>query len=62
MIRTAGTELDINCACTLLAQYCANGTRYNQDDLVEFRTEKGIHRLIPGITPVKWLSDCTGPR
>ena len=23
---------------------------YNQDDLVELRTEKGIHRLIPGIT------------
>ena len=23
---------------------------YNQDDLVELRTEKGIHKLIPGIT------------
>ena len=23
---------------------------YNQDDLVELRTKKGIHRLIPGIT------------
>lgn len=23
---------------------------YNQDDLIKFRTEKGIHRLIPGIT------------
>jgi len=23
---------------------------YNQDDLVELRTDKGIHRLIPGIT------------
>ena len=23
---------------------------YNQDDLVELRTEKGVHRLIPGIT------------
>ena len=23
---------------------------FNQDDLVELRTEKGIHRLIPGIT------------
>ena len=23
---------------------------YNQDDLVELRTEKGIHQLIPGIT------------
>ncbi len=23
---------------------------YNQDDLVEFRTEKGIHKLIPGVT------------
>ena len=34
--------------------------RYNQDDLVELRTGKGIHKLIPGITPVKWLSDCTG--
>jgi len=33
---------------------------YNQNDLVELRTEKGVHRLIPGITPVKWLSDCTG--
>ena len=33
---------------------------YSQDDLVELRTEKGIHKLIPGITPVKWLSDCTG--
>jgi len=28
--------------------------------LVELRTGNGIHRLIPGITPVKWLSDCTG--
>jgi len=33
---------------------------YNQDDLVGLRTGKGIHKLIPGITPVKWLSDCTG--
>ncbi len=33
---------------------------FNQDDLIELRTGKGIHRLIPGITPVKWLSDCTG--
>jgi len=33
---------------------------YNQDDLVGLRTGKGIHRLIPGITPVKWLSDFTG--
>ncbi len=33
---------------------------YNQDDLIELRTGKGIHKLIPGITPVKWLSDCTG--
>ncbi len=23
---------------------------FNQDDLVKFRTEKGVHRLIPGIT------------
>jgi len=23
---------------------------YNQDDLIKLRTEKGIHRLIPGIT------------
>jgi O-antigen biosynthesis protein WbqP len=23
---------------------------YNQDDLVKFRTEKGIHKIIPGIT------------
>jgi O-antigen biosynthesis protein WbqP len=23
---------------------------YNQDDLIELRTEKGIHRLVPGIT------------
>ena len=23
---------------------------YNQDDLVELRTQKGIHKLIPGIT------------
>jgi O-antigen biosynthesis protein WbqP len=23
---------------------------YNQDDLVKLRTEKGIHRLVPGIT------------
>ena len=23
---------------------------YNQDDLVELRTEKGIHKLIPGVT------------
>jgi O-antigen biosynthesis protein WbqP len=23
---------------------------YNQDDLIELRTEKGVHRLIPGIT------------
>ena len=23
---------------------------YNQDDLIEMRTERGIHRLIPGIT------------
>jgi len=29
-------------------------------DLVGLRTGKGIHKLIPGITPVKWLSDCTG--
>jgi len=33
---------------------------YNQDDLIELRTGKGIDKLIPGITPVKWLSDCTG--
>jgi len=33
---------------------------FNQHDLVELRTGKGIHGLIPGITPVKWLSDCTG--
>ncbi len=33
---------------------------FNQDDLVGLRTGKGIHKLIPGITPVKWLSDCTG--
>ena len=33
---------------------------YNEDHLVELRTGKEIHRLIPGITPVKWLSDCTG--
>jgi O-antigen biosynthesis protein WbqP len=26
---------------------------YNQDDLIGLRTEKGVHRLIPGITPVK---------
>jgi len=23
---------------------------YNQDDLVELRTKKGIHKLVPGIT------------
>lgn len=23
---------------------------YNQDDLIKLRTEKGIHRLVPGIT------------
>jgi O-antigen biosynthesis protein WbqP len=23
---------------------------YNQDDLIALRTEKGIHRLIPGVT------------
>ncbi len=23
---------------------------YNQDDLIELRTKKGIHKLIPGIT------------
>jgi len=23
---------------------------YNQDDLVELRTKKGVHKLIPGIT------------
>jgi len=28
---------------------------FNQDDLIALRTEKGIHRLIPGITPVKWI-------
>ncbi len=33
---------------------------FNQDGLVGLRTGKGIHKLIPGITPVKWLSDCTG--
>jgi len=27
---------------------------FNQDDLIALRTEKGVHRLIPGITPVKW--------
>ncbi len=27
---------------------------YNQDDLVALRTEKGVHKIIPGITPVKW--------
>jgi O-antigen biosynthesis protein WbqP len=27
---------------------------YNQDDLIALRTEKGVHCLIPGITPVKW--------
>ena len=26
---------------------------FNQDDLIALRTEKGVHRLIPGITPVK---------
>lgn len=33
---------------------------FNQDDLIELRTQKGIHKLIPGVTPVKWLPDCTG--
>ena len=23
---------------------------YNQDDLVDLRTKKGIHRLVPGVT------------
>jgi O-antigen biosynthesis protein WbqP len=23
---------------------------YNQDDLVELRTKKGVHRLVPGVT------------
>src|SRR4030065_1663967 len=27
---------------------------FNQDDLIALRTEKGIHLLVPGITPVKW--------
>ena len=27
---------------------------FNQEDLIALRTEKGVHRLIPGITPVKW--------
>ena len=27
---------------------------FNQDDLIALRTERGVHRLIPGITPVKW--------
>ena len=27
---------------------------YDQDDLIALRVEKGVHRLIPGITPVKW--------
>jgi O-antigen biosynthesis protein WbqP len=27
---------------------------YNQDDLIELRTKKGIHKLVPGITQVKW--------
>jgi O-antigen biosynthesis protein WbqP len=27
---------------------------FNQDDLIALRAEKGKHRLIPGITPVKW--------
>jgi O-antigen biosynthesis protein WbqP len=27
---------------------------YNQVDLIALRTEKGIHKIIPGITPVKW--------
>jgi O-antigen biosynthesis protein WbqP len=27
---------------------------FNQDDLIALRTEKSVHRLIPGITPVKW--------
>ena len=27
---------------------------YNQDDLIALRTEKGVHCLSPGITPVKW--------
>ena len=28
---------------------------FNQDDLIALRTEKGVHRLIPGITLVKWI-------
>ena len=27
---------------------------FNQEDLIALRTEKGVHRLIPGITLVKW--------
>jgi len=27
---------------------------FNQDDVIALQAEKGIHRLIPGITPVKW--------
>ena len=27
---------------------------FNQNDLIELRTNKGIHKLVPGITPVKW--------
>ena len=26
---------------------------FNQDDLIALRTKKGVHRLMPGITPVK---------
>jgi len=27
---------------------------FNQEDLIALRAEKGVHCLIPGITPVKW--------
>ncbi len=30
--------------------FIARPALYNQDDLIELRTQKGIHEIIPGIT------------
>ena len=39
--------------CILVGEMCFVGPRpalFNQDDLAALRTEKGVHRLVPGIT------------